>query len=182
MTEFTNPTPYSPGDRLPIGIEVFPGREQNDMVLWIESKAAVISGDTLKDVGQGPRDLGPLAPRGRDPRAGRRGPAPAARAAGRACARDAQRAHRPGRPRARALLTSQPRSLRGQAESSQSRNSASRRVSAASCRLAQAGNGLNGSSSTASRRPVRLWLQTPAIRAPRHPCLARSLGRSEKQT
>ncbi len=45
--------PYSPGDRLPIGIEVFPGREQNDMVLWIESKAAVISGDTLKDVGQG---------------------------------------------------------------------------------------------------------------------------------
>jgi glyoxylase-like metal-dependent hydrolase (beta-lactamase superfamily II) len=45
--------PYSPGDRLPIGIEAFPGREQNDMVLWIESKAAVISGDTLKDAGQG---------------------------------------------------------------------------------------------------------------------------------
>jgi len=45
--------PYAPGDRLPIGIEAFPGREQNDMVLWIESKAAVISGDTLKDVGQG---------------------------------------------------------------------------------------------------------------------------------
>ena len=45
--------PYSPGDRLPIGIEAFPGREQNDMVLWIESKAAVVSGDTLKDVGQG---------------------------------------------------------------------------------------------------------------------------------
>jgi glyoxylase-like metal-dependent hydrolase (beta-lactamase superfamily II) len=45
--------PYSPGDRLPIGIEAFPGREQNDMVLWVESKAAVISGDTLKDVGQG---------------------------------------------------------------------------------------------------------------------------------
>jgi glyoxylase-like metal-dependent hydrolase (beta-lactamase superfamily II) len=45
--------PYSPGDRLPVGIEAFPGREQNDMVLWIESKAAVISGDTLKDVGQG---------------------------------------------------------------------------------------------------------------------------------
>jgi len=45
--------PYSPGDRLHIGIEAFPGREQNDMVLWIESKAAVISGDTLKDVGQG---------------------------------------------------------------------------------------------------------------------------------
>jgi glyoxylase-like metal-dependent hydrolase (beta-lactamase superfamily II) len=45
--------PYSPGDRLPVGVEAFPGREQNDMVLWIESKAAVISGDTLKDVGQG---------------------------------------------------------------------------------------------------------------------------------
>jgi glyoxylase-like metal-dependent hydrolase (beta-lactamase superfamily II) len=45
--------PYSPGDRLPFGIEAFPGREQNDVVLWIESKAAVISGDTLKDRGQG---------------------------------------------------------------------------------------------------------------------------------
>ncbi len=45
--------PYSPGDRLPIGIEAFPGREQNDMVLWIESKAAVSSGDTLKDLAQG---------------------------------------------------------------------------------------------------------------------------------
>jgi glyoxylase-like metal-dependent hydrolase (beta-lactamase superfamily II) len=45
--------PYSPGDRLPVGVQAFPGREQNDMVLWIESKAAVVSGDTLKDVGQG---------------------------------------------------------------------------------------------------------------------------------
>jgi hypothetical protein len=27
---------YSAGDRLPIGIEAFPGREHNDLVLWIE--------------------------------------------------------------------------------------------------------------------------------------------------
>ena len=42
---------YSAGDRLPIGIEAFPGREHNDLVLWIESVGAVISGDTLVEVG-----------------------------------------------------------------------------------------------------------------------------------
>jgi hypothetical protein len=30
-----------------------PGREQNDLVLWIESHRAVISGDTLADFGEG---------------------------------------------------------------------------------------------------------------------------------
>jgi glyoxylase-like metal-dependent hydrolase (beta-lactamase superfamily II) len=45
--------PYAAGDRLPIGIEVFPGRESNDLVLWIESVGAVISGDTLVDFGRG---------------------------------------------------------------------------------------------------------------------------------
>jgi glyoxylase-like metal-dependent hydrolase (beta-lactamase superfamily II) len=44
---------YSAGDRLPIGIEAFPGREHNDLVLWIESYGAVISGDTLADFGRG---------------------------------------------------------------------------------------------------------------------------------
>jgi glyoxylase-like metal-dependent hydrolase (beta-lactamase superfamily II) len=44
---------YSGGDRLPFGAEAFPGREPNDMVLWIESHRAVISGDTLVDFGQG---------------------------------------------------------------------------------------------------------------------------------
>jgi glyoxylase-like metal-dependent hydrolase (beta-lactamase superfamily II) len=44
---------YSAGDRLPIGIEAFPGREHNDLVLWIQSVGAVISGDTLVDFGRG---------------------------------------------------------------------------------------------------------------------------------
>lgn len=44
---------YLRSDELPFEIEVFPGREQNDVVLWIESKQAVISGDTLADFGQG---------------------------------------------------------------------------------------------------------------------------------
>ena len=44
---------YGAGDRLPLGIEAFEGREHNDVVLWVESKRAVISGDTLADFGQG---------------------------------------------------------------------------------------------------------------------------------
>src|SRR5207244_3561228 len=44
---------YSAGDRLPIGIEAFPGREHNDLVLWIESRRAVVAGDTLADFGRG---------------------------------------------------------------------------------------------------------------------------------
>jgi glyoxylase-like metal-dependent hydrolase (beta-lactamase superfamily II) len=44
---------YAAGDRLPIGAEAFPGREHNDLVLWIEGVRAVISGDTLVDFGQG---------------------------------------------------------------------------------------------------------------------------------
>jgi glyoxylase-like metal-dependent hydrolase (beta-lactamase superfamily II) len=45
--------PYAPGDRLPFGIEVFTGREENDLVLWVERAAAVLSGDTLVDFGRG---------------------------------------------------------------------------------------------------------------------------------
>jgi glyoxylase-like metal-dependent hydrolase (beta-lactamase superfamily II) len=44
---------YSAGDQLPIGIVAFPGREHNDLVLWIESVRAVISGDTLVEVAHG---------------------------------------------------------------------------------------------------------------------------------
>jgi len=44
---------YGPGDRLPIGIEAFAGREQNDLVLWVESARAVVAGDTLPDFGDG---------------------------------------------------------------------------------------------------------------------------------
>jgi glyoxylase-like metal-dependent hydrolase (beta-lactamase superfamily II) len=44
---------FSAGDRLPVGVEAFPGREPNDVVLWVESRGAVIAGDTLVDFGQG---------------------------------------------------------------------------------------------------------------------------------
>ena len=45
--------PYTAGDRLPFGADVFPGHKANDTVLWVESQHAVISGDTLVDFGQG---------------------------------------------------------------------------------------------------------------------------------
>ena len=44
---------FSAGDRLPVGVEAFPGKEPNDVVLWVESHQAVIAGDTLVDFGQG---------------------------------------------------------------------------------------------------------------------------------
>ena len=45
--------PYSSGERLPFGADVFPGHKKNDTVLWVESQRAVISGDTLGDFGRG---------------------------------------------------------------------------------------------------------------------------------
>jgi glyoxylase-like metal-dependent hydrolase (beta-lactamase superfamily II) len=45
--------PYSPGDRLPFGADAFQGHKTNDTVLWLESRRAVISGDTLVDFGRG---------------------------------------------------------------------------------------------------------------------------------
>jgi glyoxylase-like metal-dependent hydrolase (beta-lactamase superfamily II) len=45
--------PYAAGDRLPVGVEAFPGQKPNDMVLWIESHRTVIAGDTLVDFGDG---------------------------------------------------------------------------------------------------------------------------------
>jgi glyoxylase-like metal-dependent hydrolase (beta-lactamase superfamily II) len=54
---------YAAGDRLDAGVEAFPGQKPNDMVLWIESRRAVVAGDTLADLGRGldinPRWLGP---------------------------------------------------------------------------------------------------------------------------
>jgi glyoxylase-like metal-dependent hydrolase (beta-lactamase superfamily II) len=44
---------YAAGDRLPIGIEAYEGREHNDLVLWIESVRAVVAGDSLADFGSG---------------------------------------------------------------------------------------------------------------------------------
>jgi glyoxylase-like metal-dependent hydrolase (beta-lactamase superfamily II) len=44
---------FAGGDRPPIGIEAYEGRERNDLVLWIESVRAVVAGDTLADFGNG---------------------------------------------------------------------------------------------------------------------------------
>ena len=44
---------FSAGDRLPVGVEAFPGMEPNDLVLWIASRRALVTGDTLIDRGQG---------------------------------------------------------------------------------------------------------------------------------
>jgi glyoxylase-like metal-dependent hydrolase (beta-lactamase superfamily II) len=44
---------YEAGDRLPGGIETFPGHKRNDIVLWVGSHGAVIAGDTLVDFGSG---------------------------------------------------------------------------------------------------------------------------------
>jgi glyoxylase-like metal-dependent hydrolase (beta-lactamase superfamily II) len=41
------------GDALPFGVQAYPGWTHNDLVLWIESRRAVIAGDTLADLGQG---------------------------------------------------------------------------------------------------------------------------------
>ena len=46
---------YSAGDRLPIGVQAFPGQKPNDLVLWVESHRAVVAGDTLADFGDGPQ-------------------------------------------------------------------------------------------------------------------------------
>jgi glyoxylase-like metal-dependent hydrolase (beta-lactamase superfamily II) len=45
--------PYSAGDQLPFGADVLPGHKPNDLVLWVETKRAVIFGDTLADFGHG---------------------------------------------------------------------------------------------------------------------------------
>ncbi|MBA3585598.1 MAG: MBL fold metallo-hydrolase [Gemmatimonadetes bacterium] len=44
---------FSAGDRLPVGVEAFPGMEPNDLVLWVEGSQALVVGDTLIDRGQG---------------------------------------------------------------------------------------------------------------------------------
>ena len=46
---------YSAGDRLPVGVQAFPGQKRNDLVLWVESHRAVVAGDTLADFGEGPQ-------------------------------------------------------------------------------------------------------------------------------
>jgi hypothetical protein len=59
--------PYAAGDRLDVGVEVFPGEKPNDTVLWVQSHGAVVAGDTLVDFGSGleinPRWLSEEMPR-----------------------------------------------------------------------------------------------------------------------
>jgi glyoxylase-like metal-dependent hydrolase (beta-lactamase superfamily II) len=44
---------FRAGERLPVGVEAFPGMEPNDLVLWVESRRALVAGDTLLDRGNG---------------------------------------------------------------------------------------------------------------------------------
>ena len=44
---------YRAGDPVAVGIEAYAGREPNDLVLWIERARAVVSGDSLADLGAG---------------------------------------------------------------------------------------------------------------------------------
>lgn len=56
---------FKAGDRLPIGVEAFPGREDPyDVVLYVESHKAVVAGDTLVDRGQGVEILVEWLPEG----------------------------------------------------------------------------------------------------------------------
>ena len=38
---------------MPVGVEALPGMEPNDLVLWIDSRRALVAGDTLIDRGEG---------------------------------------------------------------------------------------------------------------------------------
>jgi glyoxylase-like metal-dependent hydrolase (beta-lactamase superfamily II) len=44
---------FSAGDRLPVGVQAFPGLEPNDLVLWVEAHRALVAGDSLIDRGDG---------------------------------------------------------------------------------------------------------------------------------
>jgi glyoxylase-like metal-dependent hydrolase (beta-lactamase superfamily II) len=44
---------FRAGDRLPVGVEAFPGKDPNDLVLWVEGHRALVAGDTLVDRGHG---------------------------------------------------------------------------------------------------------------------------------
>jgi glyoxylase-like metal-dependent hydrolase (beta-lactamase superfamily II) len=51
--ELASARAYAAGDRLPVGIQAFPGMEPNDLVLWVEHRRALVAGDTLIDRGGG---------------------------------------------------------------------------------------------------------------------------------
>jgi len=56
---------FRAGDRLPIGVEAFPGREEPyDVVLYVQSRGVVVAGDTLVDRGHGLEILEEWLPEG----------------------------------------------------------------------------------------------------------------------
>jgi glyoxylase-like metal-dependent hydrolase (beta-lactamase superfamily II) len=56
---------FAAGERLPIGVEAFPGREDPyDLMLWVESRRALVAGDTLVDRGNGLELLDEWLPEG----------------------------------------------------------------------------------------------------------------------
>ena len=44
---------FTAGDELPVGVKAFPGKEANDLVIWVEGRRALAVGDTLIDRGNG---------------------------------------------------------------------------------------------------------------------------------
>jgi glyoxylase-like metal-dependent hydrolase (beta-lactamase superfamily II) len=54
---------------LPVGVKAFPGMEPNDLVLWVESRRALVAGDTLIDRGEGLEFPVDWAPKGVRPEA-----------------------------------------------------------------------------------------------------------------
>jgi glyoxylase-like metal-dependent hydrolase (beta-lactamase superfamily II) len=42
---------FTAGDRLPVGVTAYPGKDENDLVLWVESRGALAFGDTLIERG-----------------------------------------------------------------------------------------------------------------------------------
>ena len=43
---------HGPGE-WPFGIHAYPGREDNDLILWLPSVGAIVTGDSLSDFGEG---------------------------------------------------------------------------------------------------------------------------------
>jgi len=64
---------FRAGETLPVGVQAYAGMEPNDLVLWVESRRTLVTGDTLIDRGSGlefPRDWasgGAIAERGVSP-------------------------------------------------------------------------------------------------------------------
>ena len=56
---------FRAGDRLPVGVDAFPGREDPyDVVLYVDSRGIVVAGDTLVDRGHGLEILQDWLPEG----------------------------------------------------------------------------------------------------------------------